>query len=167
MNVLLTLETTLIGELVETIDKNLAEMVDRANVVEDPDSFGYFDGAEHLTGLGFVACQTYITAVYGILCVEQPKALSCGPRHRCGNSIVQIINDAANYWKHNNAWSMEKRSGRRERIENTFKNVGFPVGTEYPLSGVLSELVSPCPVSFGHILKILGEWRSIVQHGAA
>ncbi len=71
MNILLTLETDLIGELVETIDKKLAEIINRASSVEDPYSLGYFDSAEHLTGLGFVACQAYLTAVYGILRVEQ------------------------------------------------------------------------------------------------
>jgi len=167
MNILLTLETDLIGELVETIDKKLAEIIDRANSVEDPDSLSYFDSAEHLTGLGFVACQAYMTAVYGVLRVEQLKALSYGPMHQCGKSIEQIVNDAANYWKHNNAWSVEKSPKQRERIENTFNKVGFPVETEYPLSEVLTELASPFAASFGPILQKLEEWKGSVQHDAA
>jgi len=136
---------------VETIDKKLAEIIDRSNSVEDPDSLGYFDSAEHLTGLGFVACQAYMTAVYGVLRVEQLKALSYGPMHQRGKSIAQIVNDAANYWKHNNSWSLDKSPRQRKRIENTFNEVGFPVGTEYPLteyplSGVLTELATPYAV---------------------
>ena len=167
MNILLTLETNLVGELVATIDKKLYEIIDQASSVEDPDSLGYFDSAEHVTGLGFVACQAYMTAVYGILRVEQFKALSYGPMHQCGKSIAQIVNDAANYWKHNNAWSLDKNTKRRERIENTFNDIGFPIGAEHPLSGVLTDLAFPDAASFGPILRKLEEWKSLVQHGAA
>jgi hypothetical protein len=42
--------------------------------------------------------------------------LQLGPKHSDGNTIVKIINDAANYWKHNNEWSLDKTPKRRELI---------------------------------------------------
>jgi len=167
MNILLTFETNLTGELVDIIDGKLADIIDQSTSVDDPDAFGYFDSAEHLTGLGFVACQAYMTAVYGVLGVKKKQAMSFGPLHQCGNSIAQIVNDAANYWKHNNEWALDKSQKRRELIETTFEKVGFPVGTEYPLSGILTELASPDFASFKPIYGKLNEWKGMLQSGAA
>ncbi|MDY6981045.1 MAG: hypothetical protein SV201_14310, partial [Pseudomonadota bacterium] len=64
---LINIETDLSKELVETIDKRIEEIISLCNSVPDPDAFGYFDSAEHVTGLGFVTLQTYMAAVYGNL----------------------------------------------------------------------------------------------------
>lgn len=150
---LLTIETNLSTELVELIDARLEELTDKWGAPEVAELLGYYDSMEHLTGLGFVACQSYVTAIYGILGVPKRKALRLGPNHGSGSSVATIVNAAANYWKHNHEWHMEKSSKRREAIEAAFDEVGFPVGTEYPLSGVLTELSVPGGASFRIIMR--------------
>ncbi len=50
----------LLRDIVGTIDRHLEMIKQQSTEVEDPNSFGYFDRGEHVVGLGFVACQTYI-----------------------------------------------------------------------------------------------------------
>lgn len=166
MNTLLSIETNLASELIAILDGKLSEIIEKSTEVEDADQYGYFDSAEHLTGLGFVACQTYMTAVYGVLKVNKKRALSFGPMHESGRSIAQVIDAAANYWKHHNEWSLDKSSRRREIIESAFGEVGFPVALEYPLSGVLTEASSPKFASFRAVFDKLEEWKRNVEEGA-
>lgn len=149
----------LLRNLVRIIDQHLDNIGDEATKVDDPDGFGYFDNAEHITGLGFVACQTYMSSVCGILRIDKQKALIVGPLHSSGQTKAQIINHAANYWKHNNEWSFEKNSKQRKYVEDAFELVGFPVNTDYPLSGVLTEVAFPEHAAFEPITKILELWR--------
>ena len=166
MHALLFHETKLTKELLETLDAKLEAIVDECNAVDDPDAMGYFDSAEHVTGLGFVTLQTYLAAVYGILRINKGTALNIGPKHQDGNTIAKIVNDAANYWKHNNEWSLEKSSKQRELIESTFESVGFPIDLEYPLCGVLTELSVPNYASFIAVFNKLEQWQSHLENHA-
>ena len=165
-NILLTVETNLARELIGLIDEKLSELSRKSTETEIADLLGYFDSMEHLTGLGFVTCQTYMTAVYGITKVDKKTALSFGPFHSYGASIAEVVNAAANYWKHNNEWSLDKTPKRREAIEATFKDIGFPIGTEYPLSGILTELAEPDDASFMPVMNKLRTWENEVQNAA-
>jgi hypothetical protein len=149
----------LLKQVIHIIDQHLAVVSEKATQEDDPDMFGYFDSAEHITGLGFVACQTYMSSVYGYLRIEKKNALSTGPFHSSGQTKVQIINSAANYWKHNSEWSLGKSEKQRKVIEETFDSVGFPVNTDYPLCGVLTEIVSPEYAAFEPIIATLESWR--------
>jgi len=149
-----------LAKLIAAIDRHLSEICARSVEVDDADSFGYFDSAEHATGLGLVACQTYMAAVYGTLGVEKRRALTFGPKHLGGLPKVQIINHAANYWKHNNEWASDRRAARQLAIEQAFEAVGFPVGTDYPLSGVLTELANPYPASLAAVVSTLEDWKA-------
>ena len=146
--------------LIAAIDEHLSNICSKAVEAEDADTFGFFDSAEHATGLGLVACQTYMSAVYGSLMIEKHRALGFGPKHRGGLTKVQIINHAANYWKHNNEWGLDRTPARQEAIERAFESIGFPVGTDYPLSGVLTELCDPHPASLQPIISALESWRA-------
>ncbi|HCC79693.1 MAG: hypothetical protein A2X25_08960 [Chloroflexi bacterium GWB2_49_20] len=157
----------LLKQLVRIIDQHLDIMCQKATQEDDLDSFGYFDSAEHITGLGFVACQTYMSSVYGYLRIEKQKALPIGPFHSSGQSIVQIINNAANYWKHNSEWSLEKTDKQRKYIEETFEMVGFPVNTDFPLCGVLTEITFPERAAFEPIISILELWRDELRKTVA
>jgi hypothetical protein len=163
MNLLLDYEAGQIKDLILMIDAKLSELVDTSSQVDDPDGFGYFDSAEHLIGLGCVTCQAYMTAVYGILGIDKSTALSQGPEHPSGTTIASAVNHAANYWKHNNEWAVGTTAARQARIEAAFEGLGFPVGTEYPLSGILMEVSSPDHASFQSIMTKLDNWRVALQ----
>ncbi len=149
----------LLKQLVPILDQHLIVMYQEAAQEEDLDSFGYYDNAEHITGLGFVACQTYMSSVCGFYRIEKQKALLVGTKHSSGQTKVRIINDAANYWKHNSEWPLEKSDKRRNDIEKTFESIGFPVDIDYPLCNVLAEIVSPEKAAFKPIIPILESWR--------
>ena len=149
-----------LAKLISVIDRHLSDICMKSVEAEDPDSFGLFDSAEHATGLGLATCQTYMATAYGNFGIEKRRALELGPKHRGGLTKVQIISHAANYWKHNNEWALDRSAARREAIERAFETVGFPVGTDYPLSGVLAELVSPRSASLQEVISILEIWKT-------
>jgi len=150
-------------ELIELIDNRLSRLAMDSTETEIPYELGYFDSMEHLTGLGFVACQTFMAAIYGISKIDKKKALSVGPKHSCGSTIAGITNAAANYWKHNNEWVLDKSPKQRKFIEDAFEDVGFPADTEYPLSGVLTKLSEPNPASFMSVFRKLAVWSKELQ----
>lgn len=155
-----------LAELIAAIDSHLSDIFAKSIEAEDPDSFGYFDSAEHATGLGLVACQTYMAMVYGTLGVDKRNALNFGPKHLGGLTKVQIINHAANYWKHNNEWALDRTAARQAAIEKAFESVGFPVETDYPLSGVLTELANPGPASLAAVVSVLEAWKAELYKAA-
>ena len=163
INVLIQYDLELLKELVQLIDQQIGKICQLCSEVDDPDSLGYFDRAEHVTGLGFVACQTFISSVLGNLGVSKRVALAIGPSHSGGNTKAQIINYAANYWKHNNEWDQNKKDKRREIIEKAFESVGFPVNIDYPLSGVLTELSLPGEARFRSVLCALDVWKDELE----
>ena len=157
---ILDYDLSLLQNLIHSIDEHLEYVIKASVQVDDPDSLGYFDNAEQITGLGFVACQTYLSSVCGYLKIEKRKALSFWPFHSSGQSKVQIINHAANYWKHNSEWVFEKNSKQKEFVEEAFELVGFPINTDYPLSGVLTEVAFPDGATFKSIIKVLETWKA-------
>jgi len=149
----------LLRDIAGTIDNYLETIHQESAEVDDPDSFGYFDRAEHVVGLGFVACQTYIATICGHLGLQKQKAFSFGPQHPSGKTVVQIINYAANYWKHNSEWVLDKNQKQRKYVEDAFEAVGFPIGIDYPLSGVLTEITYPQRAKFESLVELLILWK--------
>lgn len=161
------LDLDLLAELLDAIDRQLDTVTRGWRNAEEADELGYFDRAEHITGFGFVACQAYMTATYGFLKISKLKALSVGPSHRTGHRVVELVNHAANYWKHHDEWPLDKSPGNQNRIKQAFDAVGFPVDVDYPLSGVLTELVAPKPASFAPLVQMLAIWRDALRKNAA
>jgi hypothetical protein len=153
----------LLTELLTVIDRQLDVILDDWQDASEADEFGYFDRAEHITGLGFVACQAYMTATYGFLNMPKSTAVAAGPSHRTGQRVVAIINHAANYWKHHEEWHLDRNQANQDRIRAAFDAVGFPVDLDYPLSGVLTELVDPQPAAFMPLVPMLAAWRDDIR----
>lgn len=155
----------LLVELLAVVDNHLAALGAKWQGASEADELGYFDRMEHMTGLGFVACQCYLVSVYGRLSYPKTLALPKGPCHHSGHPVVEIINHAANYWKHYDEWHLDKAQVRQERIRSAFGSMGFPVDTEYPLSGVLAELASPNSAAFAPLVSPMTEWREVLRKG--
>ena len=153
----------MLTEVLAVFDRHLAAILEGWEDASEADSLGYFDRAEHITGLGFVACQAYLTATYGFANVKKSDALSMGPRHASGQTIAQAINHAANFWKHHDEWHLDKSLAQQDRIMRAFDSIGFPVDLDYPLSGVLTELAVPGPAAFAPLLPKLDQWREEVR----
>ena len=61
---------------------------------------------DDLVGLGFVACQRYLTQAAAALGLDKRQALSTGPKTETGQFVSEIINTAANAWKHEGEWDL-------------------------------------------------------------
>jgi len=163
VNALIQCYLELLRDLVQLIDQQIEKINHLCSEVDDPDSIGYFDRGEHVIGLGFVACQTFMSSVYGKLGISKRDALAIGPSHSSGNTKAQIINHAANYWKHNNEWNPGKKDKRRENIEKAFESVGFSVDLDYPLSNILAELSLLREARFQYVLGSLEVWKDELE----
>jgi hypothetical protein len=115
-----TLDLQLLRPLLRVIDEGIAEVNSRCD--RDPssgDTFGWYDDAEALAGLGFVACQQFLNKVYRADEAAKGKnagkslkkirkarteirwgALGKGAKHACGVTYAQAVDAAANFWKH-------------------------------------------------------------------
>ena len=150
----------LLRELTNLLDKRLDALDQDIRRCPDPDAFGLFDSAEGVCGLGFVACQQYLTTTASELGVEKAKALPCGPIHSCGDTIVSIVNHAANYWKHRDEWALGTSEKQQRKTQEGLESVlaDFEVG--YPLTVTLARLVEPIEAwRFRHLFPFLEHWR--------
>jgi len=134
------------------------ELLGEHTFSEETDALGYYDIAEHIAGLAFVACQTYMSIVCGSLNLKKVDSLSKGQIHSSGCSKISLINHAANYWKHNNEWTDINKDKRCEIIIKALESLNINVNTSYPLSCMLRELSHPKPASFAVIANILRDW---------
>jgi hypothetical protein len=153
----------LLSELLRVVDGHIERILGNWQDADMADELGYFDRTEHIAGLGFVACQAYLTATYGYLGVAKSDALTIGPSHKSGLKYVQIINHASNYWKHRDEWHLDKSPAKENRIRDAFDAVGFPVDLDYPLSGILTELADPAPAAFSPLIAKLAKWRDALR----
>lgn len=138
------------------INAQIDTVVADAKGCGDPDAFGVLDDIESLVGLGFVACQRYLTAAYGCTKLTKSTALAVGPTHRSGLTIAEIANHAANYWKHQDEWRSEKKTKQQERTESAIGSVGG-LPSDYPMTQVLTELTGD--YDFKSLLHDLAAWH--------
>jgi hypothetical protein len=130
----------------------------------DPDSYGIFDRIEYLTGFGLVACQTYATSITGVARVNKGKALELGPRHRTGRSMIQLINAAANYWKHSPEWSLDAHTDQAEKTLETIESLGVVTDIgQYPIANTLYEMLKPHNARFANLIPFLTQWRDALR----
>lgn len=154
----------LLVQVVTILDEQLNMISEKSVQIPDADALGLYDRGEHVAGLGFVACQAYMAATYGFIQFPKKVALQLGPRHRpSGRFVADVINHAANFWKHHSEWPLHKDGAREQTIREAFNDLGFPVDTDYPLSGILTELATPEDARFQVLANKLKTWRDALQ----
>jgi hypothetical protein len=146
------------------VDSKLDLLDERANQSADPDTDGIYDRAEYLAGFGFLACQAYITESISMSSLQKEEALSMGPRHACGHTMVTLVNAIANYWKHSPEWG-HPLSRRAQATADLISALGVDVGSSYVVVNALSELVQPHGHRVRFVIPFLSQWRTTL-HGA-
>ena len=131
----------------------------KARAHPDPDMYGAYDQVEYTIGFGFVTCQTYPTAVISQSKVKPKKALTLGPMHRDGRTYVQLINAAANYWKHSPEWRLDALTPRQEETKEYFDTLKVNIHDPYPTVNFLHQLLTPHPERFAKLRPWLTQWR--------
>lgn len=156
-------EIDLLRNLINVLDIQFQKLAEDIGKCPDPDSFGLFDLAEGMAGMGFVTCQWYLTTTYGWLKIDKPSALKLGPEHSSGLTIVEIINHAGNYWKHHEEWLASKREKDAERIIAAFTKLGIDCENGYALTSVLASVNRQEKyMQFVPLIPLLEEWAKEV-----
>lgn len=146
------------------VDASLDHLEGKADTSPDPDTFGIFDEMEYITGFGFVACQTYATAVMsrGKFKGKKREALAFGPVHRTGQPIIQLINAAANHWKHSSEWSLDTPSTQTKQTLEVISSLGVDSSRSYPIANMLHQILAPHPARITNLIPFLTQWRDIL-----
>jgi hypothetical protein len=147
------------------VDARLDRLDGQACESPDPDSFGIFDEVEYITGFGFVACQAYATAVASRSKLKSKKreALALGPKHRTGRSMAQLINAAANHWKHSPEWSLDAPTTQAKQTLEVISSLGVDTTGSYPVANMLYEILTPHPARFANLIPFLTQWRDTLE----
>ncbi|MDB6122133.1 MAG: hypothetical protein JWQ71_1126 [Pedosphaera sp.] len=155
---LVDFDLNMLEELLCIVDAQLCKLDNEIKQCPDPDSFGLFDLCEGVTGMGFVACQWYLAATCGCLKLDKHDALQFGPFHSCGLTIVQIINHAANYWKHREEWVLKKREKDAMRTIAALSKLGIDCEGDYVLTCALVDINALKTMQFKPLISVLEEW---------
>jgi hypothetical protein len=155
---------SLLCELLEVLDSDLKRIEQAIRQSPDPDSFGEFERGEHLFGLAFVACQTYIAATCGRLGGAKREALTVGESVADGVTKAGLVNDADHFWKHH----LEPRAdaaarGVSHRTRDALTAAGIPRDASYPLSNVLATLLPGRASRLKGLANVMTTWRSEVE----
>jgi len=144
------------------VDVYLERLDRESGTSPDPDAFGAYDEIEYFIGFGFVACQTYLTAMASQsgLKGKKDKALALGPKHRTGQPMVRLVNAAANYWKHSPEWSLDIPTTQTNQTLEVISILGIDTSGSYPLANILHEIVAPHPARVASLLPFIVQWRN-------
>lgn len=159
---IIDIDLTLTLSVLRLLDEKLDAIISQAIDFEQMDSLGHFDEVEHLLGFGVVGVQTYMTDIASFAGFQKHETFHYGPTTETGTSKIKIINAVANYWKHRSEWALNGGGKRQEAIEDLFDEVGYSTGTEYPVSGVLTELLTPHDTRLFNLAEMLIDWRNSV-----
>ncbi|MCC5860271.1 MAG: hypothetical protein JJT90_19135 [Ectothiorhodospiraceae bacterium] len=152
-------EFGLLVDLYEFLDHKLSDLCDRSAECSDPDASGLFDQMEYLSGFGLVALQTYLTETAAWAGLRKHETFDLGPKTTSGVSKIKILNAVANFWKHREEWVLDGGEKRKAAVDELFEEVGYTCDVDYPISGVLTELLSPLDVRFSSLLIPVKAWR--------
>ena len=128
----------------------------------------FLDGKlSQLCNYSVSAFQTYMTDTASCAGKRKHEVFKYGAKTPSGASKVQIVNAAANYWKHREEWVFD--DGRRQKaIDQLFEEVGYSTRVDYPISGVLTELLAPAEMTFASLLTVIRDWRDdLIAHTRA
>lgn len=148
-------------ELLDVIDHQMVRLDVEISSSPDPDGFGYLDRMEGVIGLGFVACQQYIHATYPHLGKKKSAAIQSPPKHSSGRPVAEIINAAANFWKHHDEWSEDSENAGAQKTMDVVK-ILVPSSVDYMMANVLRELLKPQASCFASVIPLLTQWRDLL-----
>ena len=147
-------------EAAEFLDAKLDQIDAAAAVCDDPETFGQFERFEYVAGLGFVACQEYITAV-SASSGKRGKTLHAGPRVG-DNFLAELVNAGANYWKHHHEWTNPPRDKASLRTAELLRSAGVDPYETYVVANLIAVLAGDHSSRFAPVVQRLTVWRDDV-----
>jgi len=157
-------DLALLIELLQLLDSQLDRIADERGNPDRDDFSNLYERSDHVIGLGFVACHTYLHARSGWAARGKTETIGVGPRHACGLPIARIVNAAANYWKHApeaGLFSSPGESLKRATLE-ALTAVGVR-GSDFIVSQAIDHLVGTSSgARLMMLVPTLVEWRDAV-----
>lgn len=146
------------------LDKIIIENYRTIIKARDVDIDGLGDKTEYLIGLGFTAMQRYIVDTLWMRDIEKDEALALGNPFNNEISVVRVINEASNWWKHEPEWKFpyvfkEKPRTEKRTKEMILDNFDYP----YVMSNILAKISLNNELSLIGVIPHLIEWRSAVH----
>lgn len=99
-------ELWLLRDCLSMLDVKLVELAMQIEVAGHPEIDGLADKGEYYVGLGFVAMQRCLTSIQSRSGMSKSDSLKFGETFGDGGFVVEVINAAANYWKHEDEWGL-------------------------------------------------------------
>jgi hypothetical protein len=182
----------LMEDLLLTIEKKLSLINHSIQKSSDPESDGLLDHGEYLIGAGFVLLQQQLHTSLTFINTPPKKAFKIGPLYAEDLYIAEVINNCANYWKHEPEWVGNKYNQFSNYQKNTrdeiahYKAIALEtllqptnsnledVNTEhnedglylfiesYPLSQIICETTENNECSFLGLLQHVKDWQKAV-----
>ena len=110
---------SLMEDLLLTIEKKLSIINNLVKKSSDPVSDGYCDNGEYLIGAGFVLLQQKLKESLTLFNSYPKNHFKIGPRYSKDYYIAEVINNCANYWKHEPEWVGKKYNEFKGSNKNT------------------------------------------------
>lgn len=164
-------ELWLLRDCLSLLDAKLVELSAQIEGAGHPEVDGLSDKAEYYAGLGFVAMQRYLTGIYSRSGMPKGDSLRFGELHG-GVFVVEVINAAANYWKHEDEWGLLNIIRRdtsvltkdRRRTVETLEEI--TPWDSYTCSNVVAALNPEGDLRMLPLLGYLDGWRLALMSGA-
>src|ERR1017187_2358902 len=93
-------ELAILCELLGMLDKKIYEIQLLMSISSDPESDGLCDRGEYFIGVGFAAIQQYLVNTLLFTDINKNDAYKLGPAFSIDITYIDLINSAANWWKH-------------------------------------------------------------------
>ncbi len=168
---------------IKVIDTELSKLDLRIKNSADPDADGLCDFGEYLIGYGFLAIQRYIASTYPQTKIKKNDSLKFGPKTNDDLFLAEVLNEAANYWKHEDEWPIILTKELSEDSAITMcldlnKRQGITFDTvdkianarDYRLSNLLAELLKKhtdvIELQFSPLLPFIESWRNDLDKNA-
>ncbi|WP_137820866.1 hypothetical protein [Pseudomonas sp. D(2018)] len=163
-------ELWLLRDCLSLLDAKLAELSTQIEIAGHPEVDGLADKAEYYAGLGFVAMQRYLTSIQS-RSAFQGDSLRFGASYGGGVFVVEVINAAANYWKHEDEWGLlnivrRDTSALKYRSRTTVEALEkITPWDAYTCSNIVAALNSDGEVRMLPLLGYLEGWRLALMGG--
>ena len=146
-------------ELLDVLDRQFTSYTFRRKETYPPEQNIYWARLSYLAGLGFVMCQQYINITYPTSGIDRDQAFRLPPTHSSGYSIVQLINAAANYWKHFQEDVNYPYGSLHKVTIQTIERLDLDIEYPYVCESILERVVETEERPFRKLINFLTEWR--------
>jgi hypothetical protein len=72
--------------------------------------------------------------------------------------MAQLVNAAANHWKHSPGWSLDAPTNQAAQTLEVISSLAVDTNGSYPVANTLHEILRPLPVRFASLIPFLTQW---------